>query len=138
MIAERLKYFTRHLEKLTSDQFILENVNGYKTEFTRAVNFDHNWSRNPEEKFTFRGQGIIDTEIENLLRKSVVKVSCHCEGEFISPIFVRPKRDGSYRLILNLKSLNMNVEYHHFKMETLRSAITLMRSRLLHGIHRFT
>ena len=30
------------------------------------------------------------------------------------------------RLILNLKSLNEHVEYHHFKKDTLQSAIRLM------------
>ena len=35
-------------------------------------------------------------------------------------------KDGSFRLILNLKSLNKDMEYHHFKMETLQTAITLM------------
>ena len=37
------------------------------------------------------------------------------------------KEDGSLRLILKLKSLNEDMEYHHFKMETLQTAITLMQ-----------
>ena len=41
----------------------------------------------------------------------------HCEGEYISNRFIRQKKDGSYRLILNLKNLNQFVQYHHFKME---------------------
>jgi hypothetical protein len=36
--------------------------------------------------------------------------------EFISNIFIRPKKNGTYRMILNLKLLNCNVEYHHFKI----------------------
>lgn len=50
----------------------------------------------------------------------------HSNGEYISNIFIRPKKDGSFRLILNLKQLNESVEYHHFKMENLKNAITLM------------
>ena len=53
-------------------------------------------------------------------------LSSHCKGEYISNIFIRPKKDDSYRLILNLKNLNQFVQYHHFKMENLKSAITLM------------
>ena len=45
----------------------------------------------------------------------------------ISPIFVRPKKDGSHRVILNLKKLNEAVSYHHFKMDALETAIKLMR-----------
>ena len=36
-----------------------------------------------------------------LLHKGVIKHSVHEEGEFISSMFLRPKKDGSYRMILN-------------------------------------
>lgn len=52
--------------------------------------------------------------------------SCHEAGEVISPIFICPKKDGSHRMILNLKHLNNYVEYHHFKMDTLWSVIKSM------------
>lgn len=64
--------------------------------------------------------------IDKFLETGVIEKTKHSEGEYISNIFVRPKKDGSYRLILNLKHLNQFVEYHHFKMENLKSAITLM------------
>ena len=45
----------------------------------------------------------VDLEIIQLLRKGVIQ-PCQLEaGEFISPIFTRPKKDGSFRMILNLK-----------------------------------
>jgi hypothetical protein len=45
----------------------------------------------------------------------------------LSPIFITPKKDGTSRVIFNLKALNQFVSYHHFKMDTLDTAITLMR-----------
>ncbi len=51
-------------------------------------------------------------------------------SQFLSNIFVVPKQDGSHRLILNLRELNESVEKHHFKMETLRTAITLIRPNM--------
>ena len=42
-------------------------------------------------------------------------------------IFTREKRDGSYRLILNLKQLNKHIEYEHFKMESLQSVLNTIR-----------
>ena len=46
----------------------------------------------------------IDAEIEELLRKGVIVPCNHTEGEFISPIFIRPKKkDNWIRVILNLK-----------------------------------
>lgn len=50
----------------------------------------------------------------------------HEQGEVLSHIFIRPKTDGSYRLILNLSNLNEHIEKKHFKMETLKSALNLV------------
>ncbi|CAB3984921.1 Hypothetical predicted protein [Paramuricea clavata] len=126
-IGGRLKQFIHFWEKLTSDKFILETIAGYKIEFKPEAICDHNWSRNPETKFNDKEQCIIDNEIDKLMCKGVIEVTQHSLGEFISPIFIRAKKDGSHRLILNLKELNTNVEYHHFIMETLQSAVALMR-----------
>ena len=65
-------------------------------------------------------------EIRSLLDKGVIKHVTHCKDEFISNVFVRPKRDGKFRMILNLCGLNEAVVYHKFKMSTLQSAINLM------------
>ena len=40
-------------------------------------------------------------EIKNLHRKGVIKESQHEECEYISLIFLTPKSDGSFRMILN-------------------------------------
>ena len=45
---------------------------------------------------------------------------------WFSPIFLVPKSDGKYTLILNLKSFNESVAYEHFKMEDLRTATNMM------------
>ena len=69
---------------------------------------------------------VINTKIEKLLQKGVIIARGQEKGEFISSILIRPKMDGSFRLILNLKRPNIHVEYQHFKTDTLRSAINLM------------
>ena len=53
--------------------------------------------------------------------------SQHENGEFLSNIFLHRKKDGNYRMILNLKCFNENVSKHHFKMEYLQSAVRLMK-----------
>lgn len=40
---------------------------------------------------------------------------------------VENKKDGPYRIILNLKFLNVDCETHHFKMDSLQQAIHMMR-----------
>ena len=62
----------------------------------------------------------------SLLENSVIIPSQHEPDEFISPIFLRDKRDGSFRMILNLKTLNEHVQYHHFKMETIETVMSMM------------
>ena len=70
-------------------------------------------------KINSQQQEAIDLEIDKLLKKGVMKVCEHENREFISPIFVTPKKDLGYRLILNLKDLNEDVEFCHFKRQTL-------------------
>ena len=69
---------------------------------------------------------IIDKEIQKLLDLKVIKHVEHEEGKFISPIFTIPKKDGEYRMILNLKKLNNHITCHHFKMDSFESALTLI------------
>ena len=65
-------------------------------------------------------------ELQELLRARVIAPSKHKEGEFISGLFTRQKSDGTYRMILNLKEFNKNVEHKKFKMETLKSVLNLV------------
>lgn len=118
---------TDHIEQwrnLTSDPEILETVAGQSIEFTQTPvqikpPFQPKWSQEEAE--------FIDSEIFSLLGKGVIQQSKHETGEFISSVFLRPKRDGSYRMILNLKSLNQYVVYHHFKMDTIWTAVAMMK-----------
>ena len=48
----------------------------------------------------------MDQEIYTLLQKGVIEEANHSTGEFLSNVFLRPKKDGSFRMILNLKNLN--------------------------------
>ena len=89
-------------------------------DFSPQVNVPHQYKFNEIEHLA------IKNEIQSLLNKRVIKIVNHCNGEFISNVFVRPKRDGKFRMILNLCGLNEAVVYHKFKMSTLQSAINLM------------
>ena len=45
----------------------------------------------------------------------------------MSTIVLRPKTDGSFCMILNLKQFNESVEYHHFKMDTLETVTRMTK-----------
>ena len=59
------------------------------------------------------------------------RVIVPCEPEethsgYVCSIFVRPKSDNTFRVILNLSELNTHIVYVKFKMETLHSVIQMM------------
>lgn len=75
--------------------------------------------------FSAEENDITSKEVANLLEKAAIVETSHEPGEVISSVFVQPKKDGSHRMILNLKNLNKHVQYNHFKMDTLQSVISL-------------
>ena len=111
-------------QKITSNTELLCTVAGEKIEFT-SLPQQNSYKTN---KFSEKENGIIDEEIQQLLAKEVIVESKHEPDEFISPIFLRPKPDGLHRL--NLKKLNENVVYRHFKMDSIWTAINLMKPNL--------
>ena len=58
--------------------------------------------------------------------KRSIQLSVNQPDQFISPTLTRLKKDGSHRVIFNLKKLNDSVSCHHFKMDTLEAALKLM------------
>ena len=70
---------------------------------------------------------IVEFEIDKLVTKGVIVPSFPKKGDFVSTIFLRPKKDGTYRTILSLKQFNEFVEYHHFKMDTLETSINMTK-----------
>ena len=57
----------------------------------------------------------------------VIEEVGHSDVQYLSPIFTVPKKDGEYRMILNLKDLNLDIEYYHFKMETFETTLKLIK-----------
>lgn len=120
--AGQIQNHAMYWRELTSDPWILNAIEGCDIEFDDTPDIVA-----PREiLFSQEEMIFIDEELDRLWGKNIIVPSTHCPGECISPIFVRPKKDGSHRLILNLKSLNQSIVYRHFKMDTLQSAINLM------------
>ena len=124
--AGRLRFFKSVWMQITSDYSILDSVAHCHIDFENGANLSRAKNANPI-RFNKREHEIINGEIEKLLDKKVIETASHEAGEVISNIFIRPKKDNSFRLILNVKELNKFVEYHHFKMESLFSAVKIMK-----------
>ena len=57
---------------------------------------------------------VIDTETDKILAKGVISTRSNEEGEYLSLIFTKAKKDGSFRVTLNRNCLNTDVQYRHF------------------------
>ena len=125
-VAGNLATHMQSWRSITSDPSILEMVAGYSLEFDDmpfqpAV---------PHSSFSKGEELIIAAEIKKLLEKGVINEATHGANEYVSTVFTRPKKDGSHRLILNLKNLNQFITYQHIKMESLQSAVQLIQKTI--------
>jgi hypothetical protein len=123
-IAGRVANYAECWSQLTNDNWLLHTIQGIHIEFDVT----------PVQKVVPKQFSLsdienkaIEAEIQRLLAKGVITPSCHEQGEFLSTIFVKPKKNGTYRLILNLKELNKFVTYHHFKMDSVHTALHMMK-----------
>lgn len=123
-VAGKISQFSENWMNITTDRSILNTViNGLHIQFESDPCCLCNRS---EIGFNTTEQEIIDQLLKKFLNRHIVESASHEIGEVISNIFIRPKPDGTYRLILNLSNLNEHIEYVHFKMETLKNALQLV------------
>jgi hypothetical protein len=59
----------------------------------------------------------ITSEIGKLSEKGAIKPVQPYVGQFLSQLFLVPKKDGSQRPVINLKPLNLLIQKQKFKME---------------------
>lgn len=108
--AGRIKYFLHEWLRISDDPQILEMVTGYKLRFYKDPVQLYEPTNPPYSKPDML------TSIQNLLHLGAIVPCNDCEGQFISPIFLIPKSNGTSRFILNLKALNKFIIQEHFKM----------------------
>lgn len=124
-MAGRLKNCINEWRKITSDEITLNWVEGFEIPFKSCVYQDI-----PPRESSWSDHEIkaISHQINDLCSKGVLKKCKFKKNQFISKNFLRPKPDGSSRLILNLKRLNKFIKTNHFKLEDNRTAQKLVRS----------
>ena len=129
-VGGKISRFLSNWENITSDPWILNIIRGYRIEFEqlpRQCNIPKELIFNDEETIH------VQQEIEKFLVKKIIQPAVETPFQYISNIFVRPKKDGSYRVILNLKHLNTDIEHHHFKMDTFQTALTYVSNNCWFG-----
>lgn len=121
----RIKNFLAKWQEITSDRTILSIVQGYKLEFYDIQPVQLGRVR-PTILYT-EAAVALDQQIQNFLSRGIIVESQHESTEFISPVFLRAKKNGSFRMILNLKEFNRFIAYHHFKMDNIETCVHLMK-----------
>lgn len=115
--AGRLRHFSKNWENLSVHSKILHCVRGMYIPFVKQprqniVPVERKWSNT--EKVIIMGL------VDKLLLSGAISIAAPSVGQFVSNIFTVQKPDGSYRLILNLKTFNQFVKNRHFKIEDCR------------------
>ena len=71
--------------------------------------------------FSDEEKNLIDLEVQKMLQKGAIRRVSFDPRQFISNLFITPKKCGDLRTVINLKPLIEFVQYHYFKMEGLNT-----------------
>ena len=102
---------------------ILGYVSGYKIEF---LNEPHQSDIPRPYRQDKHHASILQLQIDDLVEKNVVTQIFDVNDAFVSNVFLRPKKGGKFRMIIDLSDLNEFVEKIKFKMDTLSSSLDLI------------
>ena len=124
-LGGKLKFFEREWSLITGDPEILQIVRGFRLPFVCKP------AQNTIPKplvFSKRERALLDLEIRDMVLHEVIKEVKPVQGQILSNIFARPKRDDPrVRPIVNLKDLNKCLLYQHFKMEQFHLLRSMIR-----------
>ena len=111
-------------QRITTDQFILQTIQGYRLEFFAV----------PQQVVApvtvvkgLTQQNVMQEEIEKLLLKGAIQLVSPSNGQFVSRLFLVPKKTGDLRPVIYLRPLNKFIIRKHFKMENLQNVTQLVR-----------
>ena len=122
--AGSLRHAIKMWQRITTDQFILQTIQGYRLEFLAV----------PQQVVApvtvvkgLTQQNVMQEEIEKLLLKGAIQLVSPSNGQFVSRLFLVPKKTGDLRPVINLRPLNKFIIRKHFKMENLQNVTQLVR-----------
>ena len=115
-IAGRLQFFLENWLKVTRDHYIIQLVKGYKLELESQPFQNHSPG---QPSFSSKEKMALDKEVNKLVEKRAIEIVSPMSNQFISHMFLVPKKDGGMRPVINLRALNNFIIYQHFKMEGL-------------------
>ena len=124
-VADHLRFFLLYWPSITMDQWVLNLIqNGHVIKLLFKPHFN---SIRPIPVHQ-SGELVLSKEVAGLLLKgTILSVPQHQVKEgYFSTYFITPKKVGGLIPILNLKMFNFCIRKTQFKMETLKSIISVM------------
>lgn len=127
----RLRVFWAHWEKIDPGAWVLDVVKrGYEIEFSSTPPQYGLFATTPVPEIPEK-RAALEDEINSLLKKGAITrvTTANADGPlFRSSFFLTPKKNGTWRPILNLRPLNRRfIRPERFRMETLTSILHLLR-----------
>ena len=71
----------------------------------------------------------MEKEIKEMLEMGAIENFSNAQNQFLRNIFLMRKKDGGYRPVINLKTLDQFVPCMQFKMESLQTLKFMMKER---------
>ena len=124
-VGGRLSAFLPFWESITQDRWVLDIVKwGYFLPFHDYPQLSSNPLVTPTPRDPHK-EDLLRKEIYNLIQKGAIESlgAGDLTPGFFSHYFLAPKKDGSWRPILDLKRLNSHIRCDKFRMETLSSIL---------------
>ena len=124
-----LKYCLDFWKSLTHDKFVLDTIQDLKLEFICKPiqkNKPH-MIKMKQEEIQF-----MQNKIPQMLANGTAReCSMNDSPKWLINVFFRPKKQGSFRIILNLKNLNSKLRYCRFQMDTIYSVIRIVSRNMV-------
>ena len=119
-VANRVK----HWRRISSDPWLISTIQGVEIPF---VQLPVQTREQRPYKLSVEECAFVDKELVRMLERGIVETAEPRPDHVVSNIFLRPKKDGTFRLILDLTWVNDHIQYEHFKMHSLNTALEMMR-----------
>ena len=129
LIGGRLRHFLPFWRKITGDYKVLNMIKGVKFDFVNKIC----QKKFPKQIAVSReGREFMHKKISELLANgSIEQISTPDPEGWVSNVFLVPKKDGGFRMILNLKALNSNIRYQKFKMDHIHDVLNMIEPNML-------
>ena len=123
-VGGRLSHYYRNWCQVSKDPWVLETVQGYRLELQSQPQ----QRTHPIFHLDSSRAEALTRAVRELMDKRAIQPVLNQRG-FFSPMFLVPKGEGSWRPVINLRSLNIYLVLHHFKIE----GISVVKSLIQKG-----